>query len=1377
MSLKLWGRLKAASVLAVGISSLGDAALARPVPDETLGGESSRVIDRSERDFDIDGGARRGRNLFHSFREFGVDDGGSVYFLNPNGVENIFSRVTGTSRSDILGTLGVRGNANLFLMNPNGILFGPNASLDVGGSFIGTTANAVGFGDEGFFGATNPQAVQEGLLTVNPSSFLFNQISTGNLATITNQASNGLQVPNGQSLILLGGNIDINGGGIIASGGRVELGGLADVGEIEIHSAGKNQSLVFPENSTRTDVSLVNRSGVIVAASEGGELVINARNISISQGSFLQAGILPNTGSTNSQAGSIVLNVSGVLTVSDSNTRILNSVGQNAIGVSGNVTIQADQLVIRDGAQVATTTSQGGQGNSGSILVNANESVQITGKNSAVISFLGSEVSTGASGNAGNIIIQAPHLNITNSQVASNLFGNGNAGNIQVHARHVEISGSGQAGGTAAPTFLASTVQQGGVGNAGNLTIETRHLSIQDGAQVLSSTFGMGNAGILMIRASNSIEIDGGSATDTGLFTQVGGRVGELAEGNVGDLIVETGRLILRNGGQINATIFGTGRNGILIIRAPIVRLIGTTNIPGRTGIQPSAIQTRIEPSGRGEAADLIIETEHMSIENGARVASDIEQGGRGQVGNILIRGDLIEVINASEKERLTSRVTTVVARGANGQGGDISIDTDRLLVRGGVIAASTLGQGDAGNLRISALESILLVGEDPSAFGNAVLAGGLFTRVRAIASGNGGDIRITTGSLNVRDGSQIQTATLGTGDAGNIFIRATQINLLDTDKPNTSPTGLFAGSQVEPLSRVLPIGDGGDIRVQTNSLNLNRSSISSTNSGQGRTGSIAITATDGINLRNNSSISNRIETGATGNSQRITLNTPNLSLREGSMISAATDGSGSAGDIWIQGASRVFLTDSTISTQVQENASVPPETVNSRSRTSSRPDRQGNITIDANSLFLNNGAQITASTNGRGRAGNVTIRDAQILSLDGESTISSEVQSNGRGRAGNVTVRDTQNINLNDSTISTEVRRDGRGQGGNIILNAEALNLNNNAQISARTNGRGRAGNITVNADRLQANSGGQLLTSTNTAQRAGNITLNELDSIILNGRGSGISANTNSSGQGGEITIDTNNLTLTDRATISSASRSDQQDGNAGDIRITATGALQANNGDIVTTANSSSGGDITLTGGNIRLRGGSDIRTNSQINGGNITVNADSLIAYDDSDIIAAAAESRGGNINFGNTIAFFENYDSEAVDADAATLEDNNRADINATGNTPGIISLPDTSFIQNSLSDLPTNSIDTDQLLANSCIARRTDGSTFLFTGRGSLPERPGAQQSEYPTGEVRAIPQSESRDWRQGDPFVEPQGAYRLPNGQVILSRECQDAQ
>lgn len=177
------------------------------VPDNTLGTEGSIVTPNVEinglNSAQIDGGAIKGTNLFHSFQDFNVGEGKGVYFTNPQGIENILGRVTGANRSEILGTLGVLGNANLFLLNPNGIIFGKNASLDVQGSFFATTA-PIALGKQGDFSATKPQ--QSSLLSVSPGALFFNQAASqqGNIINRGNLSA-------GKDLTLAGGNLDLQG--------------------------------------------------------------------------------------------------------------------------------------------------------------------------------------------------------------------------------------------------------------------------------------------------------------------------------------------------------------------------------------------------------------------------------------------------------------------------------------------------------------------------------------------------------------------------------------------------------------------------------------------------------------------------------------------------------------------------------------------------------------------------------------------------------------------------------------------------------------------------------------------------------------------------------------------------------------------------------------------------------------------------------------------------------------------------------------------------------------------------------------------------------------------------------------------------------------
>ena len=251
---------------------------------------------------------------------------------------------------------------------------------------------------------------------------------------------------------------------------------------------------------------------------------------------------------------------------------------------------------------------------------------------------------------------------------------------------------------------------------------------------------------------------------------------------------------------------------------------------------------------------------------------------------------------------------------------------------------------------------------------------------------------------------------------------------------------------------------------------------------------------------------------------------------------------------------------------------------------------------------------------------------------------------------------------------------------------------------------------------------------------------------------------------------------MTLTNGARINTASSGI---GNSGNINLNINGSLQAIDSFISTSSTESSGGNLTIAAGNIQLRGDSDITTDidsGEGSGGNIAINADSVIAFDDSDIFAFAADGQGGNITLDTPAFFAENFTLNSLTADPNDLDLNSRADVNATGAvSSGSIAIPDVSFIQNSLTELPNNSIDTDELVANSCVVPTDDRNQgkFIITGGESLPVRPGDNlPSKYPTGTVRGVSEGNS-SWQPGNPIIEPQGAYRLANGKLVLSREC----
>lgn len=329
------------------------------VPDNTLGGESSQVIDNFQ-GLPIEvitGGATRQINLFHSFQEFNISAGRGAYFFTPNAdIQNILARVTGNNSSEILGRLGTLSSSspNLFLINPNGIMFGKDASLDVQGSFVGTTANGVQFDNQGVFSATNPQAAP--LLTVNPSALLFNQINQNaviqNNATISFNSltgfSLGLQVANGKNLVLVGGNVTMDGGLLTAPGGKVEIGAVGGMGSVGLNA---DNTLNFPADLPRADVSLKNKSIVNVL---NGNIAVTAHNLDILAASRIVAGIA--SSEPNISAGDISLNITGTLRLAEESL-IDNSVFSEGIGNSGNIIITTDSLIATGGSRIVANTN------------------------------------------------------------------------------------------------------------------------------------------------------------------------------------------------------------------------------------------------------------------------------------------------------------------------------------------------------------------------------------------------------------------------------------------------------------------------------------------------------------------------------------------------------------------------------------------------------------------------------------------------------------------------------------------------------------------------------------------------------------------------------------------------------------------------------------------------------------------------------------------------------------------------------------------------------------------------------------------------------------------------------------------------------------
>jgi filamentous hemagglutinin family protein len=704
-------RLWVASSIALGCLATISPATAQIVPDNTLPVNSTVTPGCTV--CTIDRGTVRGANLFHSFSEFSVPTGGEAFFNNATQIQNILTRVTGNSVSNIDGVLRANGEANLFLLNPNGIIFGARASLNVGGSFLATTANAIGFGNLGFFSATTPN-VPSSLLTVNPSALLFNQLTP---AAITSQsiasagldpvgeATYGLRVPDTRSLLLVGGDInidglgigdrdrvnDVNGGGLKAYGGRIELGGLAGAGTVGLFVDGNNLSLSFPIAVVRANVSLTNGADVNVRTGGEGSIAVNAQNFSMAGESVLKVGIDSGLGSSGSIAGNIEINTTGVINLSD-RSLLGNLVDNGARGQGGDTNITTSQLLVSGGSQIGTGTF--GAGNAGNLTVNATDKVQVIGRSTDGQASSGLFTASEGTGNAGNLTITTGQLLVSNgAQVSAGTLGAGNGGNLTVNATDkVQLIGTSADGRIRSGLFTSSL----GTRNAGNLMITTGLLLVSNGAFVSATTFGTGNGGNLTVNATDKVQVIGTSADGqavSGLFTP------SLGTGNAGNLTITTGHLLVSNGAQIDAGTFGTGNGGNLTINATDkVQVIGRS----ADGQFLSGLFTSSE--GTGVAGNLTITTGQLLVSNGAQVNAGTLGTGNG--GDLTVHAtDKVQLIGTSADDPFPTGLFTQSE--GTGDAGNLTITTPTLQVQDGAVSVRSLA-GQAGNLTIQANSLVL---------------------------------------------------------------------------------------------------------------------------------------------------------------------------------------------------------------------------------------------------------------------------------------------------------------------------------------------------------------------------------------------------------------------------------------------------------------------------------------------------------------------------------------------------------------------------------------------------------------------------------------------------------------------------------------------
>ena len=636
---------------------------------------TNTTINKNGNNFNILNGIQKGNNLFHSFKEFSIPTAGSATFQNSNTIVNIINRVTGGNISNIDGLIKANGNANLFLINPSGIVFGENAKLDIGGSFFGSTAESILFKDGFEFSAVNPQ--EKPLLTIsvpvglqmgnNPGDIIVNGNGQG---IIDNQdlrfltplvrlpAPSNLEVNSGKTLALVGGNVNLKGSSLRANQGRIEL-GAANNGIVNLQPSLSGWNLDYTEVSTDKDINLESQSAIDVSGLTSQGIQLFGNQIKLSDGSVALMQVFG-----TAPASEVVIKAKELVEVTGTNpTSLLPSsikIENLGFGQVGNLVVNSANLAIKGGAEIGSAQYGSNQGSN--VNLNIENEVIVSGTsplNFFRFSRLGSQ--TVGTGNGGNVNLSTRKLTLENGANIGSVvfFGSGSGGDVIINdAESIEVIGEGR--------FISSSINTStlGQGNAGRIAINTDRLILKDGGDIDSATLSTGNAGEITINATEFVELTSletyGSIRSAGLANNIFLNflgVQQILSGDGGTVIINTPRLTMKGITNISVANDGTGIAGNLEINANSINLSDTALLSASTN------------SGEGGNIKLDL-SDLLVLRNNSQISATA--GGNGNGGSIDIQVPFIVGVNKENSD--------ITANAFEGNGGNININTQEIF-------------------------------------------------------------------------------------------------------------------------------------------------------------------------------------------------------------------------------------------------------------------------------------------------------------------------------------------------------------------------------------------------------------------------------------------------------------------------------------------------------------------------------------------------------------------------------------------------------------------------------------------------------------------------------------------------------------------------
>ena len=915
---------------------------AQIVPDRTLTSESSQ-LQRQGNTITINGGANRGPFLFHSFDQFSIPDTQSVFFANPSGIDTILSRVTGNDASTIDGTLGVLGSADLFLLNPNGILFGPNAQLDMAGSFTASTGDRLSIGDFDF-SAVDPAPVPLLTLDITPGI----QLGENQDGLIRNQAA--LSLSPRQSLTFASGTIE-QAGQITIPSGTVRLRGdaIALTGTVDTRNGGRTAEQIATRTgqlqlSSPTDLPIRANTPLTTAAISQ---ALETNNVEVESDRDLTI------------RGRIVSTSPTALDMRAGNTLRWVATSADPSQLGGNLAVQsAGDIVLK------TPLS----------IVNPNPDPSVTLQAGADLMIRRSptlgdnpEQLIELTGSQGQFLLQGDTVSLDQTRFFTLPTGKQRGPDIEVNA--------GQ-----------------------DLTLLASEFGLRAGDDQTT--------GRIRLQAGNDITLQ-----DSGLF----------AFPLPGTVMARTGNMNIHAGQSIQLLSAGVSGFG------PITQRTG--NITLRAGdtvaLEPAYITTQeviSSVASLGTSGNIIVEAKHIRVDGAERAGATVDEN------NLLSTADLSG------------------------------------------IGTTTLGpQGDAGDLTLTATESITIIGSpqaldtaiNPETFSiddliNAFTFSAAAILPTAFGEGESGELRIQTNRLDVQGRVVIGNATGFFGgegtDSGGVLIEANDVRLDRSALLGVGTAGDANGADLRIESDRIYIGDrsaigsatafgtgnGGDVVIRTGALILDGGTIVGNTGGEGNGGTVDIIADTilATGFLDDSLFPAGIFTGVVplndsadnpvdGRGGELLIQSNTLTLLDGGEIRASTEGNGNAGNMTIQ-ANQVLISG--------EGSSIEARSIS--------PGQAGELTIRGDRLFVNNGGQInTESIAGNGGNINLNFADSVVLQRQGLISTSSGTEDSGGGNGGNITIGTgfviapgNQNSDITANAFD--------GNGGNININTNGLLL-----------------------------------------------------------------------------------------------------------------------------------------------------------------------------------------------------------------------------------------------------------------------------------------------------------------------------------------------